>query len=1562
MFKNILNFTLSAVLLVSFLFVQDVFAQASGYGFTQTAGTYTPISGGTVLWSGVFDDNFSTAVTMPSFTFSGTAYTTIYITANGYATLGSVSLGYTPISSTAVAPGVFAPFGRDLQNAASGVPEVRYETVGSEFVVQWQDVRRYSVTGEIFSFQLRLNSSDNSIKFVYGGTITPGANATYPQIGLRGATNTDFNNRSILTGGGSWINSVAGATNTATMFFNSSDPTTVPASGLTFTFTAPLILNPTGVTATPMSSSQIDVAFTPYAGNNVVMVFNTTGVFTTPSGAPPAPGTPFAGGTLLYNGLTSPYSHTSLTPATTYYYRLFSYGGGNYSVGVQTSATTFCLPVTSFPWTEGFESVTIPAIPNCWFKQNGDWVTTNNSNSTFDADARTGAQFLRESYGATNEFIWSPGFQLTAGTSYDFSFYWAGDTYDDWTGDVFYNTIQDSTGATQLGTSFVISTDLTTKNYQLEIYTFVPSVTGTYYFAIRVNASSVPWYLSFDDFRFEPTPACPMPTGITATGLTNVSANIGWNGAATVDIDYGTPGHPAGTGTVVSDVTTNPYTISGLSAYTTYDVYVRQKCGVGNYSAWAGPTSFTTQINPLSVPYTQSFDIATFPPGWFQSNSNWSVATTALAGGTPNEMMATWFSFVGQTRLIVGPINTSGMSSLKLAFKQLFDDYGAGITFKIQSSTDATTWTDESYSFVSGGGNVGPETVNTTISNNLGSITYIAWVLDGDHFQYDYYYIDDVAVTIPLPNDVGTFSIDVASNLVPGSVTPQATVKNFGTSTNTFNVQMNITGGYTSTKTVTSLAPGASQQVTFDSWNASLGQYTVKVFTQLGTDGDASNDTLYKNVGVYPGSWAGGSTFPDGTYLGTGVAANGILYSLGGNTNSGLGTECYKYDVAANTWSPIASLPAGRVVLGSATVGNFVYAVAGADMVSGTYINTIYKYDISANTWSTVAPLPTALGWVKAVGYNNKIYVAGGVAVGSIVVSSVYVYDVGTDTWATATSMPLARFGGAFSVTGNKLVYVGGADLTSIYNTVFVGTIDGGNPALITWTTMANPYPGIQKQVYSEYTGRLNELLKPNTSTKDHRSPEAAVYPPGTMYRFDGAPWGTDQIIVANGSPTVDWIPADPNPTYTYNPTSDTWTQQADVPYPVLGASLGTVNSGSVWKLIVASGYTGSVVSDSTQIYTVNLGGSSTFQLSINLLNGWNMVSVPGTNPDGMGVANWWPGRVGDVYKYNAGYQTVTTATPGVGYWMKNNGAQTYNTGDEWPAGGLQVVAHTPLTAAIGWNMIGGYEIAATASLVTTVPSGLQSGPIYKYSGGYSAAATIDPGFGYWIKLTGAGQIIIPESFAKDSKPVEYFPENWGRIVITDAAGVSYTLYAVNGQVDLSQYELPPAPPAGMYDFRYTSGRIAEDLSSSVKTIEMSGVVYPLTVRVEGMDIRLMDESGKKLNENLKDGESIEISESTIEKLMVSGELLPTVYSLEQNYPNPFNPSTMIEFSLPEMANVKLSIYNALGEKVAELVNTSLQAGKYQYNWNASGVATGMYIYELRTDNFVSVKKMLLLK
>ncbi len=354
------------------------------------------------------------------------------------------------------------------------------------------------------------------------------------------------------------------------------------------------------------------------------------------------------------------------------------------------------------------------------------------------------------------------------------------------------------------------------------------------------------------------------------------------------------------------------------------------------------------------------------------------------------------------------------------------------------------------------------------------------------------------------------------------------------------------------------------------------------------------------------------------------------------------------------------------------------------------------------------------------------------------------------------------------------------------------------------------------------------------------------------------------------------------------------------------------------------------------------------------------MVSAPGLNTPDQNVSTWWPNLTGTVWGFNGTiYQARTVTTPGEGYWMKNVGSETYS------YTGIEIVAHDAIAATAGWNMIGGYETSVATSGLTTVPSGQQTGTIWGFNGTvYTAATTFEPGKGYWVKTLSACDIVIPEALSKGSgEVVDLFKEDWGKIILTDAAGKSYTLYAVKGEVDLDQYEMPPAVPGGMFDIRFSSGRIAEDINSSMQSIDMIGITYPLTVRVEGMDIRLQDMSGRAINQNLKSGEEVVINDATIQKLMVTGELIPTVYALEQNYPNPFNPSTVIEFSLPEdVSNVKLSIYNALGEKVAEIVNSSLAAGRYSYQWNAKNVATGMYIYELRTDKFVSVKKMLLLK
>ena len=88
----------------------------------------------------------------------------------------------------------------------------------------------------------------------------------------------------------------------------------------------------------------------------------------------------------------------------------------------------------------------------------------------------------------------------------------------------------------------------------------------------------------------------------------------------------------------------------------------------------------------------------------------------------------------------------------------------------------------------------------------------------------------------------------------------------------------------------------------------------------------------------------------------------------------------------------------------------------------------------------------------------------------------------------------------------------------------------------------------------------------------------------------------------------------------------------------------------------------------------------------------------------------------------------------------------------------------------------------------------------------------------------------------------------------------------------------------------------------------------------------------------------------------------PIEFALEQNYPNPFNPSTTINYSIPEAGNVELKIYDVLGNEVANLVNQEMAPGNYTTVFDASSFASGIYIYTLRTNNFVQTKKMVLMK
>jgi hypothetical protein len=116
---------------------------------------------------------------------------------------------------------------------------------------------------------------------------------------------------------------------------------------------------------------------------------------------------------------------------------------------------------------------------------------------------------------------------------------------------------------------------------------------------------------------------------------------------------------------------------------------------------------------------------------------------------------------------------------------------------------------------------------------------------------------------------------------------------------------------------------------------------------------------------------------------------------------------------------------------------------------------------------------------------------------------------------------------------------------------------------------------------------------------------------------------------------------------------------------------------------------------------------------------------------------------------------------------------------------------------------------------------------------------------------------------------------------------------------------------------------------------------------------------------NVQNG-SEELNKKNYNQINFDGSKLPVTYDLSQNYPNPFNPTTTINYQIPRSEFVTLKVYDILGKEIATLVNEQKIQGRYSVKFNASsaagGLASGVYIYQIRANDYVSSKKMLLLK
>ena len=289
------------------------------------------------------------------------------------------------------------------------------------------------------------------------------------------------------------------------------------------------------------------------------------------------------------------------------------------------------------------------------------------------------------------------------------------------------------------------------------------------------------------------------------------------------------------------------------------------------------------------------------PSGWTQDgpSSQWSQRSSSNAGGSSPEARFAYTNTVDVWHLYTPALDTSGMSSLNLQWRNMADDYGSGCTLKVQTSTDGSTWHDAGWSWDSGNGNDAASLKTLTLStSDVGSSTfYVSWTVDGDAYQIDYWYIDDVLLTGVLPTALEhKWTIDVTGSTdevlfgVEGYTTGES-MDFYYSDTGSGTVG---DSNWVSMLSVTKTSDDNTEQ-TFVLPISTSGTLYIGVIDAL-RSGDSTQDTLYVDY-MYVRSTTAGPTFTFGydfettqSYVEPALVSNGVPYNID------------LTGVSANTW------------------------------------------------------------------------------------------------------------------------------------------------------------------------------------------------------------------------------------------------------------------------------------------------------------------------------------------------------------------------------------------------------------------------------------------------------------------------------------------------------------------------------------------------------------------------------------------------------------------------------------------------------------------------------------
>ncbi|NOT52607.1 MAG: fibronectin type III domain-containing protein [Chitinophagaceae bacterium] len=354
---------------------------------------------------------------------------------------------------------------------------------------------------------------------------------------------------------------------------------------------------PTAVSVGSITTTTASVSFTCTGCVGTFIVEYGLPGFTPGTGA-----TAGAGGTVVTGG-ASPIALSGLTAATTYdvYVRQECTPGSSYSNNsTVVTFTTLCNPF-SIPYSENFDAVTPPAIPVCSFKEDLNGATTWNTSTTNPRSAPNNLTYNWDGVTPGDDWWFTPGLNLTGGTQYRLTFWYrARSASFPESLEVLYGTGQNAASMTS-GTLFS-SLNFTNTTYIQAVVDFTPGSTGVYYIGFHAISDPDQFDLHVDDINVDLTPTCFPPTGLAVNNITATTADLSWVapvGGSPVNYEWkvvlqgaGSGGAAVSSGTTVHPVVTA--TATGLSAQTSYDLFVRTDCGGGGFSSYAGPVTFTT--------------------------------------------------------------------------------------------------------------------------------------------------------------------------------------------------------------------------------------------------------------------------------------------------------------------------------------------------------------------------------------------------------------------------------------------------------------------------------------------------------------------------------------------------------------------------------------------------------------------------------------------------------------------------------------------------------------------------------------------------------------------------------------------------------------------------------------------------------------------------------------------------------------------------------------------------------------------------------------------------------